>query len=987
VRLVAIVCLLWTWCLGFCSELPFVPSKRWAIVVGANEYAEMGRLSFAARDAQRFASKLQNQYRFEASTISLFTDLPNVGKPPTSENVLGELDRVLADKRLDQSDLFVFFFAGHGIGTPRGDFLLPTDATKANAEEVGIPIKALIARIVKAGLRNVLFIADACRGGDENAFGAELQELGRTSNIAVLLGCAPGKRSYEYQNVRHGAFTYCLLQAMDKQDLRDPRSGALWASRVGQEVAEQVEAFTRPSYGDAAQKPSLWSERTQDVMLGAFVPSQPGEAIKAFVEQAGALKPEQHAAALAGYAESLFEADRYEDAVEMLKTLEQLDRITPTSYYTFGVSLGLIGRLKEADRVFGKLLERTDDPYLRNLAILSNQSRTTTPSVKIAAARELMQSDGGFTAWQLAWSATIEVGKLQEKRDFLRRSLELPTFTERTKYYIRAEQAALDGDYLKSLELLRLCAQAESQEPVDMVVYSTQIISAVQSGVPEELAKVIEDAEKALPNSGLWTLSRARLFKNAGRIQDMLADLKACLAKDLSPYGMLQAVRIAGIRSIVIADAVKAKAENHPFAWQARLALALSDGLRQEQDQREDVIESAFKYSDDPLSFIIEAITILNEMMWEGVELGVIPRQTLGENSMAFFDVLLGQVEKFGYDAACWNMLFMLGFESERTEQLALLMDRYFPKKDLEPSLKSLAVITYLNVARYDDAIRLAEEGGFSPEDLADQGWYLAMAYAIRGEQARAVALIPKLPKSSDMLAEQVEAFKLVMDVREKKEGALERLKAAEPGSIAAHAWKGIAWAEQGDWERAEPLLSLSRTDRSMGFTFVHMKALTLLHDRMRATGRDAEADDLAFELHSSQFSNPLVETIHYGKSGAGEWDGKYTWEARMFIPGVGQNTGVQWIGDMNLTIKDGLVVGGVTIEGALYPITGRVDGYGNLSAQWTMNGLTGTMQGKMAQASYYGKYPKFDEGAQVFQFFEPNLARQIIFARPKKTS
>ncbi len=956
-------------------------------MVGANEYAEMGRLSFAARDAQRFASKLQNEYRFEASTISLFTDLPNVGKPPTSENVLGELDRVLADKRLDQSDLFVFFFAGHGIGTANGDYLLPTDATKANAEQVGIPVKALIGRIVKAGLRNVLFIADACRGGDENAFGEELQELGRTSNIAVMLGCAPGKRSYEYQNVRHGAFTYCLLQSLDKKELRDPRSGALWASRVGQDVAEQVEAFTRPSYGDAAQKPSLWSEKTQDVMLGAFVPSQTGEAIKAFSEQAGALNPEQHAAALAGYAESLFESDRYEDAVEMLKTLEQLDRITPTSYYTFAVSLGLIGRLKEADRVFGKLLDRTDDPYLRNLAILSNESRSTTPSVKMAAARELMQSDGGFNAWQLAWSATSAVGTMKDKRSFLEKSLELPSFTARTRYYIRAEQAALAGDYIKSLELLRACAQAEGQEPVDMVVYSTQIVSAVQCGVPEELERVITDAEKVLPESGIWALSRARLYKDAGRFQDMLAALKECLEKDVSPYAMLQAVRIAGIRSVIIADSVKAKAEKHPYAWQARLALALSDGLRQEAEERESIVESAMKYTDEPLSFLIEAITILNEMMWEGVALGVIQRQVLGENSMAFFDALFAHVEKFGYDAGCWNMLFMLGFESERTEQLALLMDRYFPKKDLEPSLKSLAVITYLNVARYDEAIRLAEEGGFSPEDLADQGWYLAMAYAIRGDQAKALALIPTLPDASSELAEQVEAFKLVMDVREKKEGAMDRLRAAEPGSIAAHAWKGIAWAELGDWERAEPLLSMSRTDRSMGFTFIHMKALTLLHDRMRATGRDAEADDLAFELHSSQFSNPLVETIHYGKSGAGEWDGKYTWEARMFIPGVGQNTGVQWIGDMNLTIKYGVVVGGVTIEGALYPITGRVDGYGNLSAQWTMNGLTGTMQGKMAQASYYGKYPKFDEGAQVFQFFEPNLARQIIFARPKKTS
>ena len=80
-------------------------------------------------------------------------------------------------------------------------------------------------------LRNILIVADACRAGTQSNFGIALNFVARKSNIALLLGCEPGKKSYEAPALRSGVYTYFLLKSLSNSKNRTPLGG-LWASKV-----------------------------------------------------------------------------------------------------------------------------------------------------------------------------------------------------------------------------------------------------------------------------------------------------------------------------------------------------------------------------------------------------------------------------------------------------------------------------------------------------------------------------------------------------------------------------------------------------------------------------------------------------------------------------------------------------------------------------------------------------------------------------------
>ncbi|MEK7864166.1 MAG: caspase family protein, partial [Chloroflexota bacterium] len=206
---------------------PFFAPRRRALVVGASQYEHLGRLRYAAGDAEKFAAALTGRLGFEADAVKLLTD--ETADPlltPTAGHVLGELEALLADQRGAATDLFVFYFSGHGIGLPEGDYLMPTDARMESAVRVGLPVREIVERLATARMKNVLVIVDACREGEANAFGAELRALGDAARIAVVLGCEPGQRSYEDARLGGGIFTASLLQSLNEEGLRDPVSGA-----------------------------------------------------------------------------------------------------------------------------------------------------------------------------------------------------------------------------------------------------------------------------------------------------------------------------------------------------------------------------------------------------------------------------------------------------------------------------------------------------------------------------------------------------------------------------------------------------------------------------------------------------------------------------------------------------------------------------------------------------------------------------------------
>ena len=134
---------------------------RKALVIGVDRYDS--HVIFNLRNAVRDANKLGDFFRKGLPVESRFdvTLLEN----PTSGEVLAELKRI--QSVLDDESVFAFYFAGHGLHVPRGDYsLVCRDATEYlldGATDCGAVSAQVVRSFGRDGRGKMFFCFDASR--------------------------------------------------------------------------------------------------------------------------------------------------------------------------------------------------------------------------------------------------------------------------------------------------------------------------------------------------------------------------------------------------------------------------------------------------------------------------------------------------------------------------------------------------------------------------------------------------------------------------------------------------------------------------------------------------------------------------------------------------------------------------------------------------------------------------------------------------------
>ncbi len=194
-------------------------SQNWAICVGIDRYDNLQPLHCAKRDAEALRDFFEKDVAFE-KVYFFAEDAPPIptdfGEPIRSTPTGGTLRRFLRirfeQKFLKPSDNLWFFFAGHGRRERDRDYLMPSDADPGNVEETAIPVSLVTERLRRCGAQNVILLLDACRNEgarDGEGVGAEAQP-----GVVAISSCSPNERSYEIDELQHGAFTYTLLEGL-----------------------------------------------------------------------------------------------------------------------------------------------------------------------------------------------------------------------------------------------------------------------------------------------------------------------------------------------------------------------------------------------------------------------------------------------------------------------------------------------------------------------------------------------------------------------------------------------------------------------------------------------------------------------------------------------------------------------------------------------------------------------------------------------------
>lgn len=261
---------------------PALAARRWAVVVGINSY-KFGRLQYCADDAKEVAAVFRKDLGFEG-VYEIHEETPLV---PNHDAIFQQLIDIRDSGEVQPDDFFVFYFSGHGVHDKGKDYLLPINASFRDAATLGVSLERLCTQLESIGCRNTALVIDACRETNQGAkgvttsIGDSSRQLLTDAGIVAFFSCGPHDRSYEIDELKHGTFTYCLLQAIE-------RGEATTVSQLEAYLKENVPLINR-KYGKPPQQPYAVFEPADRGMLRLLAsstrPSSPSSRFEALTDQ------------------------------------------------------------------------------------------------------------------------------------------------------------------------------------------------------------------------------------------------------------------------------------------------------------------------------------------------------------------------------------------------------------------------------------------------------------------------------------------------------------------------------------------------------------------------------------------------------------------------------------------------------------------------------------------------------------------------------
>lgn len=204
------------------STLPTNATVK-ALVVGIEDYqaratGALSKVDYARRDAEAFQEALRTMYggRLESELI--------VDNDATISNIKYQLHGFI--KSLEEDDLFIFYYAGHGFHGQGGNRITAWDTHAHSIEGTTLLLReVLLDPLQKSACKRALAFVDACaanfaplvksREVISNFNNEELREyLTATQYFALYLSCSPTEKSYPSDRLQHGIWTHFLLKAL-----------------------------------------------------------------------------------------------------------------------------------------------------------------------------------------------------------------------------------------------------------------------------------------------------------------------------------------------------------------------------------------------------------------------------------------------------------------------------------------------------------------------------------------------------------------------------------------------------------------------------------------------------------------------------------------------------------------------------------------------------------------------------------------------------
>lgn len=263
------------------------PSK-WAILIGPTVYEHVKPLKYCTNDIVEVSKALKEYAQFD-HVLEFGTGLPLV---PTRDCIFHELGSLRQSGNVGENDLLIFYFSGHGFRDKK-DYLLPVGASPHNLKQTGIAVEDLVEELSETHCKNIVMFLDACRedidgGKGVNSIGEESKQIVERAGIATFFSCEPAYLSYEIDELKHGAFTHCFLNAV--------RSGTCLTVAEVYEYLKREVPLTNTRFNKQVQRPYAIiqpdDKRDLPILLSDRNRGQSRERLSELMDQLGTLYTE-----------------------------------------------------------------------------------------------------------------------------------------------------------------------------------------------------------------------------------------------------------------------------------------------------------------------------------------------------------------------------------------------------------------------------------------------------------------------------------------------------------------------------------------------------------------------------------------------------------------------------------------------------------------------------------------------------------------------
>lgn len=212
---------------------------RKALIVGIDYYDHIGSLSGAVNDAHGVKTVLE---RNSDGTLNFPTPHLLVGTGPGARVARRELKDAVRELFAGDSEIALFYFAGHGYIEDTGGFLCASDCESGDD---GLALSEVMSLANGSNAKNKVIILDSCHGGvaGSNALSANVAEI--SDGVTILTASTAEQYAMETPGGGSGVFTSLLIDAL---------SGAA-ANLVGAITPGSVYAHIDQSLGPWAQRP------------------------------------------------------------------------------------------------------------------------------------------------------------------------------------------------------------------------------------------------------------------------------------------------------------------------------------------------------------------------------------------------------------------------------------------------------------------------------------------------------------------------------------------------------------------------------------------------------------------------------------------------------------------------------------------------------------------------------------------------------------